>query len=336
MLEIKTGNKTLSQRISEVPALQDYNKDNRLNFGVRFLDDALQGILPNDLILLTAKSGYGKTQLATHIAKNVVASGKKVGFFALEAFENEIEARMMYQILADAYFDDPHREYAEINWRSWIYGDEQTRKILSKYQNEVDYFAKKYEGLSTFYRTQREFTVDDFVQKYNELCCSCDLVIVDHLNYFDLIDPDQNQNQQVSAIAKKIRDEVLTGKTPVILLAHVRKSNDKKKLIPGMEDLHGSSDIYKNATKFIAMGRLNDTENQAPNVSPTLVQVLKDRYDGSSSRYTALISYIVNRQRFQDSYQLGKLTGNDDGWKELEEGERPFWMTTPKPRDIGT
>ena len=39
-----------------------------LSFGVHFLDCSLKGILPTDLIILGAKTGHGKTALATLIA----------------------------------------------------------------------------------------------------------------------------------------------------------------------------------------------------------------------------------------------------------------------------
>ncbi|HND85068.1 MAG TPA: DnaB-like helicase C-terminal domain-containing protein, partial [Pseudobdellovibrionaceae bacterium] len=42
---------------------------NLIPFGISFLDGALDGILPNDLILIGAATGAGKTTLATQLAK---------------------------------------------------------------------------------------------------------------------------------------------------------------------------------------------------------------------------------------------------------------------------
>ena len=63
-------------------------------FGIKYLDAALHGIKPNDLILIGASSGAGKTELCTHIAKTNAKLGKRVRYIALEAEKNEIETTL--------------------------------------------------------------------------------------------------------------------------------------------------------------------------------------------------------------------------------------------------
>ena len=43
-------------------------RHNKLSFGVKFLDAALGGILPDDLVLIGAPSGVGKTGFVTNLA----------------------------------------------------------------------------------------------------------------------------------------------------------------------------------------------------------------------------------------------------------------------------
>jgi replicative DNA helicase len=65
-----------------------------------FLDDYLRCIMPNDLILLGAETGAGKTELARHIGAANARNGKRVYYFALEAEDKEIERRTKYAELA--------------------------------------------------------------------------------------------------------------------------------------------------------------------------------------------------------------------------------------------
>ncbi len=56
--------------------------------------------------MLGAKTGIGKTALATITALHNCQQGKRVHYFALEAEEREIERRMKFQIIADLYDQD--------------------------------------------------------------------------------------------------------------------------------------------------------------------------------------------------------------------------------------
>ena len=72
------------------------NAKENLSFGVPFLDDSLGGIYKNDLILFGAKTGIGKTQLATLVAKKNAGLNKRVHFFAqIEAALSAAKQRPM-------------------------------------------------------------------------------------------------------------------------------------------------------------------------------------------------------------------------------------------------
>src|SRR5690348_4241502 len=72
----------------------------RLSFGVKFLDDALGGIAQKDIVLLGAKTGIGKTTMASIIAESNAEKGRHVHYFALEAEDREIERRIKFRILS--------------------------------------------------------------------------------------------------------------------------------------------------------------------------------------------------------------------------------------------
>ena len=65
----------------------------RVMTGIRPLDEMLLGFCERDLVLLGARTGVGKTQLATAIAVNLALRGSRTLFIALEAHHREMEDR---------------------------------------------------------------------------------------------------------------------------------------------------------------------------------------------------------------------------------------------------
>ena len=76
---------------------QKFARD-RLTFGIDFLNDVTGGIFKNDVIVISAHTGIGKTDLSTIIAQHNALEGRNVYYFALEAFQYEIELRIAFKI----------------------------------------------------------------------------------------------------------------------------------------------------------------------------------------------------------------------------------------------
>lgn len=296
----------------------------RLSFGVSFLDDALGGIYPNDLIVLGAKTGLGKSQLAMLIAQHNARQGRHVHFFALEAEEFEIERRVKYQRIADKFFSRSPRPAVNLNYMDWYYGH--LDAALEPIEAEL---AEEDDGLSTlnvYYRTG-DFTVQEFERRFFAIKDATDLVIVDHLHYFDI--EEENENRAMKDIVKKIRDCALISGKPIILISHVRKSDKRlKQLIPDIEDFHGSSDIGKIATKAITIAPSMD--QQKGNLRQTYMHILKCRADGARTRAVAAIAFNLSRQRYEDEYYIGNLSSDGAEFNPFPHVDIPFWAKRAK------
>src|SRR5688572_24796361 len=114
-----------------------------MRFGVDFLDDALRGILPDDLILLGAPSGAGKTQLCCNIAYANLFEGKRVHYIALEASIYEIERRLKFPLVLERYYADPQRPRLEnkLSFADWISGAH--IEALKPYEKSASVFFEK-------------------------------------------------------------------------------------------------------------------------------------------------------------------------------------------------
>lgn len=299
-----------------------------LTYGNTFLDDATGGIFQNDLILITSKTGVGKTELATQIALANILKDKRVHFFALEAEIYEIERRSKYRMLAECFYIQKNwGDYKKVpNYRNWITGKDED--ILKKFEPEVDEVLKqRFKNLFVRYRINN-FTAETFQKEVQLIQDETDLIIVDHLHYFDF--DDVNENKAMKEAVKTIRDTALLIGKPVVLLAQLRKGGKDSGIIPSLEDVHGSSDVIKIATRAIMIAPARDQKSINPYLYPTYMRITKNRIEGSTTNYVGLIGYDITKNKYAEQYHIGKLTFDESEVELLSEWDYPQWAERPK------
>lgn len=303
-----------------------------LSFGVQFLDDALGGISRRDLILVGAKTGAGKTQLALNVAIANCKLGRRVHYFALEAEDREMERRMKFQILATAYYRHAMqpRRLRFIDWYNGKLDD-----VLNHFEERADReVAELLKNLNTFYRVDT-FTGSDFSKQLDAVREETDLVVLDHFHYVDSDDDNENRGQK--QLTKQIRDCALRADVPVMVVGHVRKSDPRHApLVPTEEAFHGSSDIVKIATKAIMIAPDYTTETGDASLWATYVQIAKCRQDSSLCRYVARLMFDTRTDSYQSEYSLGRLTDAGKKFETLAPWAVPSWKSGPRQEEMMT
>ena len=328
-LNFKVGFEALECRLAKERAERLATPKIPLSLGVNFLNAALGGILPNDLILLGAKSGIGKTQLATIIAMENARLGKRVHFFALEAEQYEIERRVKYRMLADAYYSairNGVRATGHINYMDWRMG--RLEEVFSPYEQEIDRLFHEFYGELFTYYNLGSFTIDDFAKTFLSIQDQTDLVVLDHLHYIDF--DDSNENRAYKQMVKTIRTLAIDIGKPVVVVAHVRKSDRKSKaLVPDLDDFHGSSDIPKIATKAVMIAPA--VHEGDPTLWQTYMRIAKCRADSSRTRFVGLVCFDVKKQSYTPKFVVGKLKDFDETFEEITDLSRlPYWAVEEK------
>jgi DnaB-like helicase C terminal domain len=291
-----------------------------LKFGVGFLDLALGGIFANDLVLIGAATGAGKTALASRIGIVNAAKGKRVHYFALEAEKDEIERRMKYCLVADMVRKYSLGSYKRLSYLDWYMGA--LDYITGPYEAKADkVLAEQFKTLHTFYRSG-DFYAEQFEKMMLAIQDQTDLVILDHLHYVD--SEDSNENRGYKLIVKKIRDTALSIGKPVVVVAHVRKADRKStQLVPGIEDFHGTSDIPKIATKAIMLAPAFDQPSDDPCLWPTYLSPAKCRFDGTRTRYVGLTMFDVRNGTYNEDFDLGRINGGK--FEIVDNSKTPSW-----------
>jgi len=271
-------------------------------YGVRFLDDATGGFGSQELILLCSKSGKGKSHLCSLIAEHNAKAGRKVLYLALEADDKEILRRIKFRFCCKRYFNDYDSLYP-LSYNKWLLGKLEDK--LSRYYKEFDNEVKKWgENLIIRYR-EKEFNKNSITTNFMSYAHEVDLIILDHLHYIDF--DNDNENRALKEIVETIRENNLTFKVPLLLVAHLRKSDIKNPtLVPDMEDVSGSKHIINIAKTIITMSPKQEFIENNPAITKTHMHIAKGRYLGSTNCYIAELYFNSKTETYEDTYTLGK------------------------------
>ncbi len=295
---------------------------NEIPYHHGFLDDLLRGISANDLIVLGAETGAGKTELARLIAAMNARNGRRVYYFALEAEDREIERRTKYQIITDLASVRIKQldAWDQINYPDWYRG--KLEDILGEFNDKADrLFGELYRNLHTYYRGSK-FDHEDIKRLFLAIQSDAELIILDHLHYVDI--EDENENRGFKKTVKMIRDVALGIGRPVIMIVHLRKRDMRSKsVVPDIEMVHGSSDIAKICTRAIMLAPARSMPNPKPHLSNTFFSVPKDRVGGATG-LIALCTFDRGLRVYHDRYRLGRM--NYDGeFEQLDAADVPRW-----------
>jgi replicative DNA helicase len=292
------------------------NASDRCFFGVSYLDDAMGGIIKNDLIVLAGRSGQGKSELAIHIALQNARNKKRVMYLALEAEPKEISRRLFFKALAREYYKAPPAQTLSDerpSYLRWYIGEQQD--LLKNYTKKAAEELKGLDTLRIFYRG-KDFGMAEINMVFASAKNETDLLILDHLHYLDL--EDENENKAYKNAVKEIRDLALLHGIPVILVAHVRKIDRRATSpIPDVDDIMGSSDIFKIATKVLMIAPVAERNDAAPHKLPTYLKIGKCRLDGSLAKYTGFINFDISTATYDDKYVIGFHNFKGE-WEEIK------------------
>lgn len=292
-----------------------------LKFHHSFLDECLRGIRPHDLVLIGAETGAGKTDIATAIAKANAKEGKRVHYFALEAEPDEIERRIKYGLLVGLASKYKADRAPELTYVDWMMGHcEDIVGELDQRANQL--MLERYGTLKTFYRGE-SFGHADVQRLFQAVHNDTDLIILDHLHYVDL-DEDETEHRGFAKTVKMIRSVALRLGKPVILIAHLRKRDQRaKQAVPHLEDFHGSSELIKNVTHAVMLAPARGFETPWYE-APTFVYVPKDRHGGATG-LVALCTYDRRWRAYHDKYAIGRIVDGGTKFEPLKLAQFPRW-----------
>jgi len=313
----------------------DTDPNKLCSYGIKVLDDALYRIGKNELVVIGAESGQGKSELSLMIGQHNAQQGKKVAVYYLEGGHLEAIRRMKWRDMMKKYQKlSPHEKITNIiNFRDWYFNNRGINKkddILVRLEKEVHQeYKENYKNNLQFYPTEKDFTLEKMVSSlfdFKELLSKnldLDLIIIDHLQYFSLSQAD-NEITEITKILREVKHITEYYNTPVILVSHLRKRG-KNAGLPTHEDFYGSGNIAKISTTSIMISPATDKTDMGKNVYPTYFRIVKSRM-GIPAHFVFLSDFKGLEKSYSNSYEIYCVDGFGNVTVEpLEHEKYPSW-----------
>ena len=226
-----------------------------LKVGFKNLDEATNGLLPGQMIVLAARPGCGKTSFVMNIVANIATrkdSEEVIAVFNLEMSSNELVKRLLSNV-------------AGLDSRD-LMGGLENQDRLGNVWGAQDILQKS----NVYIDDTAGITTEQIMSKCRRLKMQrgrLDLVVIDYLQLITPSDANRSTLESVSKISRFIKILAKELKVPVIILSQMSRDIEKREdKEPKLSDLRDSGAIEQDAdiVAFLTDGDFNvDAGNTA-------------------------------------------------------------------------
>lgn len=237
-------NKDVASKTWDYLEWRSKNRDrlSGITTGIADVDEVLDGLQPDNLIILAGRAGMGKTALALHIQNAAEQAGYHPLYFSIEMSEQQMGLRMLAR---KGQYDLTSLRKGAIDDKQW--------PIIIQHLQEIgdlpgywDYStsAKLSSIISSYYAMKAQYGID--------------LLIIDHLN---LVSSDKggvrnDRVKELGYITKMLKSLARDEHMPVVALHQLNRAlAQRKDKRPTLTDLRGSGEIEENADEILFIYR---------------------------------------------------------------------------------
>lgn len=276
IVDRKQEEKTFVTKILETTVEIEKNcrnsSDYSLYTGLLDLDNIICGLHNQELTIIGARPGMGKTTLALQIAEKIACSNKNVLFVSLEMSETQLIQKMIAQA----------GNVKGYRMRMGTVEDEDWKKI----KKAVEELALLNFNISSKIKTIQQLEVEAHrLKNKNKL----DLLIVDYIQLMKSKDKFSLREQEVADISRRLKLMSLELNIPIIALCQLNRNASNAE--PNLNDLRESGSLEQDADNIIFIYK----ENQENDL--TTLKVAKQRAGETGKAVVAFrkdISTFVN------------------------------------------
>jgi replicative DNA helicase len=302
--------------------LQNTNFNNCCQYPIKYLRDSLVCILPGQLIIIAADTGQGKSFLASWTALYNSQLGKRVHLFALEGDVFEVINRERFKRIYEKARKLDLDFLNQLDYTRYISGVF-TEELMFWDEEDENKLKKDYKNLNV-YRNNEPLNADNIVEHIERIKDESDLVIIDHLHYFDF--GSSNEHAELTEIMKRVKNLTRKYRIPVVLISHLRKK-DKDRAFPDIDDVHGTSNIGKQADVALIFSNVSLPENTLEDQIEkhkfmTGIKIAKCR-NGIPPYFVGVLEFDKLDFKYSDNYLLHFATRSNI--KALEVDKYPRW-----------
>jgi len=236
------------------------------------LNNKCKGIRKGEIVLLTAGSGVGKSQVCREIAADLVSKKKNIGYIALE----ESVARSVRGLMSIDLNQKIHEDEVRKNL------DEETLKASWNKIQPHTFFHKHFGSTDS----------ENLMSKIRFLVkgCECDYIFLDHINMV-VSGLEGDERKLIDFTMTKLRTLVEECNFGLIVVCHLKRISDSKSgheegAVTSLSHLRGSHALAQLSDMVIGFERNQQSQE---NHNLMTVRVLKNRYCGDTGVATSLL-----------------------------------------------
>jgi replicative DNA helicase len=201
------------------------------------LDLMTNGWKANDLVVLAARPGAGKTAIAIHMAKRASIRGYKVALFTLEMGEAELTDRM---IVGESGIDKNEYKSGRISAEDLLKAENAAFNHLIKLDVYINASPR-----------QTALTIANKLRSLKKRGL-CDMAIIDYLQLMKSPTKGRSRDEDVGEATRELKLCTKELNVPIILLSQMNREVEKRKdKVPVLSDLRESGSIEQDADMVI-------------------------------------------------------------------------------------
>jgi len=273
--------------------LYDTSRDHKISTGYGNLDYLLGELEKQNVTIVGARPGMGKTAFACNLSTNIQKRGRKVLFFSLEMPKFQLFHRLAANLVAIE-----HNRIRDNKTTA-----EEKAKIIT--------------ALLALAENNNYYVFDDVysIERMESIIARSrpDVVIIDYIQLVLANHNFQRDMDRISHVSRESKRIAKTYKCQMIELAQLSREVDKRPVkTPVLADLRECGQLEQDADTVIFIYR-EYAYNKAVPPEPTSIIVAKNRHGE-----TGLVDY-----RFEGAYQRflevdRYSTPPDDGWMDVD------------------
>lgn len=214
-------------------------------YGLKELDKYTQGIFNNELTVIAARPGKGKTALAIQLSINLAEQGFKGVFFSREMGETQVIRRIIANKIK--MNSNKLKRYENMNEEEQMLLV-QKASLITDLPLEVDAKSSKIEQIKSQVKYKKQ---------KNEL----DFIVIDYLQLLRTERKFQSREQEVSFYSRELRLLSQELDIPVILLAQLNRAVEQRSVQrPMLSDLRESGAVEQDANNVFMLYQDEDME----------------------------------------------------------------------------
>lgn len=222
------------------------------------LDKITSGLHPNELIILAARPGMGKTAFALNLATNMAMNGKTVALFNMEMSAEQLVSRMLSSV-------------------GQIYGSKlKNGNLKNEDWKRVNEAISRLADTKIYIDDTAGMTISEIRAKCRRLASmkdGLDVIIIDYLQLIQGSDRYKgNRVQEVTEISRSLKTLAMELKVPVIACSQLSRSVEtkgRKDNRPILSDLRESGSIEQDAD-IVAFLYRDDYYNKKAAIHPDI------------------------------------------------------------------